>query len=523
MNINKIIVVGGGSAGWMSVSALIKSFPDKEIVVIESPDIPRVGVGESTYDGINYFLEYLEIDRKDFFSYTDATIKVAIQFKDFYEKGDHEWCYPFGPPSLRDTALGIEDWYVRKYLNKDLPVSDFAESYFPSAYFVKENTLSEPQEFYKDGYDPILSTALHFDAIKFADWLKNNYSIPRGIKLINKNVKNIITGDSGIEALILDDGAIEKADLYIDCTGFKSMLLAQSLNESFISYNDQLINNSAWATQIPYLDKESELTNVTNCHALENGWVWHIPLWSRIGTGYVYSDKFISDENALDEFKNHLINTCKFPRSKDIVDSLSFKNIKMRVGIHEKVWSKNVVAIGLSAGFIEPLESNGLFSVHQFLFDLIRSIGDGNVSQFNIDCFNKSVRNTFDSFVQFIKMHYALSKREDSEYWKYNKSRNFDLNVGYGSSGTHINNLYDIKYISHRIPSNSAIPWIATGMNYMLLDDISINLGQIENKMNYLEDFKPYFIKMDSKKTEWSNIAKESPSTFNYLKEKYYS
>lgn len=522
MKINKIIIVGGGSAGWMSASALIKTFPDKEIIVIESPDVPRVGVGESTYDGINYFLEYLEIDRSDFFTYTDATIKVAIQFKDFYKKGDEEWCYPFGPPSFRDTALGLEDWFIKKYLDKSVPVSDFAESYFPSAHFVKHNTLGEPEEFKKDGYNPILSTALHFDAIKFADWLKNNYCIPRGVKLLSNNVISVNIDDSGVSSLILDNGTQEVADLYVDCTGFKSMILGGVLNEPFISYNDQLVNNSAWATQIQYIDKENELTNVTNCHALDNGWVWNIPLWSRIGTGYVYSDKFISDEDALEEFKTHLMTTSKFPRSKSQVDSLSFKKIKMRVGIHEKVWSQNVVAIGLSAGFIEPLESNGLFSVHQFLFDLVRTIGDGDVSQFDKDCFNRSVRNTFDSFVEFIKMHYALSKRADSEYWKYNMSRKFDLNITYGSSGKHINNLYDIKYVTHNISSSSAIPWIATGMNYMLIDDISLSLGQIENNMNYREEFRPFDIKMQAKKLEWSKIAKNSQKTIDFLRNKYY-
>lgn len=523
MNINKIIIVGGGSAGWMTAAALIKSFHDKEIIVIESQDVPRVGVGESTYDGINFFLEYLEIDRRDFFSYTDATIKVAIQFKDFYRVGDEEWCYPFGLPSLKGTALGLEDWFIKKYIDKSVPVSDFAESYFPSAHFVKHNTLGEPEEFKENGYNPVLSTALHFDAIKFADWLKNNYCLPRGVKLLSNNVISIDVDDSGVSSLILDNGSIEKSDLYIDCTGFKSMVLGESLEEPFISYNDQLVNNSAWATQMPYIDKNKELTNVTNCHALDNGWVWNIPLWSRIGTGYVYSDKFISDNDALEEFKNHLISTSKFPRSREDIEQLSFKKIKMRVGIHKNVWSKNVVAIGLSAGFIEPLESNGLFSVHQFLFDLIRTIGDGEVSQFDRDCFNKSVRDTFDSFVEFIKMHYALSKRDDSEYWRYNYSRKFDIQAVYDASGVHINKLYGIKYKTHDLIGSAAIPWIATGMNFMLLDDISLRLGEIENGIKYSEEFKPFQIKMDTRKIEWSKIAKYYPSSAEFLRQKYYS
>ena len=142
--------------------------------------------------------------------------------------------------------------------------------------------------------------------------------------------------------------------MYIDCTGFKSLLLDKTLKEPFESYADLLPNDSAWATKLNYKNKEKELVSYTNCTAIENGWVWNIPLWSRIGTGYVYSSKFVDDETALKQFKKHLNN-----------EDIEAHNIKMRVGIHNRLWVKNVVAIGLSAGFIEPLESNGLFTVHE--------------------------------------------------------------------------------------------------------------------------------------------------------------
>ena len=145
-----------------------------------------------------------------------------------------------------------------------------------------------------------------------------------------------------------------------------------------------LPNNSAWATRKPYKDKRNELVAYTNCTAIENGWVWNIPLWSRIGTGYVYSDKFVDDDTALKQFQKHLG-----------TDELEFKKIKMRVGIHEKLWHKNVAAIGLSAGFIEPLESNGLFSVHEFVIKLVRALNREKVSQWDKDNYTYQCNKQF--------------------------------------------------------------------------------------------------------------------------------
>jgi tryptophan halogenase len=176
-----------------------------------------------------------------------------------------------------------------------------------------------------------------------------------------------------------------------------------------------LPNNSAWATRIPYKNKEKELVGYTNCTAIENGWVWNIPLWSRIGTGYVYSDKFVSDEDALKEFQKYL-------GTKE----LEFKNIKMRVGLHNRLWVKNVVAIGLSAGFIEPLESNGLFTVHEFLMILLRNIQRDKFSQFDRDSYNYQAKHLFRNFAEFVALHYALSHRNDTEYWKANLNINWD-------------------------------------------------------------------------------------------------
>ena len=207
-----------------------------------------------------------------------------------------------------------------------------------------------------EGYSFKRDVAYHFDATLFANCLKKKF-IQIGGKVKIGSIIKIHQNKNGIEKVLTDEKETLKADLFIDCTGWKSLLLGETLKEPFKSYEDMLPNNSAWATKLPYTNKKKQLVPYTNCEAINNGWVWTIPLWSRIGTGYVYSDKYISDEDALKEFKKHLKK-----------DNLKFRKLKMRVGIHDRLFVKNVCAIGMSAGFIEPLESNCLLTVHEFLF-----------------------------------------------------------------------------------------------------------------------------------------------------------
>jgi len=524
MKTNEIIIVGGGSAGWMTASILIKSFPHKKITLIESPEVPKIGVGESTYEGINFYLEYLEIDRKDFFIHADASIKLAIQFRNFYkESGEKDFIYPFGRPNTVGSTWGLQDWAVKKCLKKDTPVQEYAQFYFPAASLVKYNSMSD-DHINLQGFDPILYTALHFDAIKFSEWLKNNYAMPRGVGNIVSTVKNIVCNEQGIDYMILSNDQIVKADLYIDCTGFQSLLIGDALNETFNSYSEILPNNNAWATQIPYKDRSIELENVTRCTALKNGWCWNIPLWSRLGAGYVYSDKYTTSEDALKEFKNYLKNDLSIKRTEKEISELEFRNIKMRVGIYENVWSKNVVAIGLSAGFIEPLESNGLFSVHEFLFELVRAMSRDDITQWDKDVFNKAVRDKFDNFVEFIKLHYALSTREDSQYWKEISNQKYDFSLMQKNNIS--SHLYDVQKIktslSLEAPEMGGITWICAGMNYFLLDEVSLRLGEIMSKRNYGEEFEKSIEFLEQRKNKWDSLAKNSLSTEEYLENKYY-
>jgi hypothetical protein len=512
-----IIIVGGGSAGWMTAATLIKSFPNKKISLIESPNIPTVGVGESTIGGIRNWTNFLEIDDKDFLKKTDGSYKLSIKFTDFYKKGEY-FHYPFGRPYLNNNFAKLNDWWFKKFIYPEISNSDYADCHYPQMALVNKNKL-----FYNDNnsipFDFKKDTAFHFDATKFALWLRDNYSIPKGVTHIKEDVLSIEQDENGIKSL----NNKYKADLFIDCTGFKSLLLSKTLNEPFESYSDMLPNNSAWATRIPYIDKEKELVSYTNCTAIENGWVWNIPLWSRIGTGYVYSDKFISDKDALIQFKKHLMNSD--PYKLIPCDDLEFKNIKMRVGIHKRLWVKNVCAIGLAAGFIEPLESNGLYSVHEFLFNLVRNLQRENVSQWDKDNFTFQSKLLFRNFAEFVALHYALSHRTDTEYWKHNFNKNWEEKL-INLNPSLINGFLKAsacRHFEYHFNEKEGLHCIAAGMNWSPTDLFSISYVNFKNKKHLEKEWENCIKKLNSQKKQWKNAVQKELSLYKFLKKHIYN
>jgi hypothetical protein len=284
-----------------------------------------------------------------------------------------------------------------------------------------------------------------------------------------------------------------------------------------------LPNNSAWATRIPYSDKQKELVGYTNCTAIQNGWVWNIPLWSRIGTGYVYSDKFVSDEQALIEFKKYLI------KSKLIklisCDDLKFKKIKMRVGIHKRLWVKNVVAIGLSAGFIEPLESNGLFSVHEFLIKLVRNLQREKVSQWDKDNFTFQCKYLFRNFAEFVALHYALSHRTDTKYWQNNFNKNWEEKL-INLKPSLISGIFAASYnrdIDYHFPEDTGLNCIAAGMNWSPTDMVSLKYATLRTTDSLKEEWQPFINNLNKRKKIWNLSVKNKSSLFEFLKDNIYN
>lgn len=522
-----ILIVGGGSAGWMTAATLIKVFPNKQITLVESPDVPTVSVGESTLGFIKAWTHLLEIDENDFMRFTDASYKLSIKFTDFYKKNSGGFHYPFGKPHIhQENVLGLNDWFLKKAFYPETPVQDYCRTIFPAMSLIENNKINrnEGGEFGLFSFKQ--DTAYHFDSAKFALWLKERYSIPRGVKHISAHVKKIETDDDGVTGVVLDSGETLTADLYIDCTGWKSLLLGQALQEPFISYSDILPNNRAWATQVPYVNKEEELEPYTNCTAIDNGWVWNIPLWSRIGTGYVYSDKFISKEDALEQFKDYLRTKMTIADSERINDDLKFKDIEMRVGIHERTWVKNVVAIGLSAGFIEPLESNGLLTVHEFLLKLIRCIGRETINQWDRDVYNQSTFQFFDNFAEFVSLHYALSVRTDTEYWREIRSRCLspDMVKNLPTKAVGFSDFANRKMYNHEYDGTAGIHCIATGMRYFIVDENVIKLWEFHNPhMRYREGIDKLIPIWNKEQRQWKREAEDSPSLYEYLRDNIYN
>jgi tryptophan halogenase len=528
-NIDSIVIVGGGSSGWMTAATLIKAFPNKEISVIESKDVPIIGVGESTLGGIRRWTRFIGLDESSFFAHTDASFKLSIKFTDFYKKDAGAFHYPFGSPKIDEGRNPFSDWHLKKYFYPDTPVTDMVQSMFPAAALFETNKFSRNENGEFDHFNPDNDVAYHFDAVKFGGWLRDHYCKPRGVNHIVSTVVDIITNNDGIEKLILETGEVVTADLFVDCTGFKSILLAGALDEPFKSYSDMLPNNKAWATRLPYKDRGKELEGFTNSTAIENGWCWNIPLWSRLGTGYVYSDKFVTKETALEQFKQYLMSDKMIiPRSVEDISQLEFKEITMRVGIHERTFVKNVVAIGLSAGFIEPLESNGLFSVHEFLFYLVDILNRGEINQFDRDMYNVTVRDLFDNFAKFVALHYALSHRDDSEYWKNVRNRSFTDNTGdpyspfVGRSDSFYNMAWRYMQEWGHPVGDAGITYISTGMNVNMMNSARIQNLEYRTGASLIGATNSVCDLWEVRKARWAKEASMCPTLEQYLNEKFY-
>jgi len=532
---NKIAVVGGGSAGWMTAATLIRFFPYKDITVIESPNTPIIGVGESTLGQFTYFIRALGIDEKDLFKYADASYKLSIKFTDFYKKDYGSFHYPFGRVYENQELFGEEGlraWYFKKLFYPETPPEDYCRTYYPQMPIIEGNKLFKNEDGSLEQFNFNHSSSFHFDAVKFGCYLREKYCIPRGVKHISAEVTDVKVGKDGVEKLILDNGKSVTADLFVDCTGWKSLLLGKAMGEEFISYDHLIPNNKAWATKIKYVDKEKEMEPYTNCTALGNGWVWNIPLWSRIGTGYVYSDKYISKEDALKEFKEYLkSDKLAVQRGEDFnPDELDYKDISMRIGIHKRTWVKNVVAIGLAAGFIEPLESTGLLTVHEFLFKLVRALERDNFNRFDIDSYNLITNTLFDGMCKFVALHYPLSQRDDTQYWKdITRNRSYvgdlmgkELIYSSGSSEDAISRLF----IKNNQEEKGGMHCICPGMNYSIFDYQDIMHASYLNFLPPIEVMKSsidnVIEKWKEKQKEWQKIADKSPTLYEYVRDNFH-
>ena len=417
MKVESVVIVGTGSSGWMTAALLSKMCPHLEIAIVEDPDGKPVGVGESTLGHFNLFLKLLDLKDEDWMPACNATYKNSIRFTNFREGKGEKFEYPFTTDwDYRFAPNGINSWSHFALLDpENFPPETFAQMFSDNTFLAEYNRQTRNEDNRLRSFRFDYDTAYHLDADLFGQYLKDNIAIPNGVKVLKGKVTGFqkeSVSDPSIRYIILDYESAVFADLYIDCTGFNSMLLEGYMGQEYMSYDKKLANDSAWACRIPYENREEEMHNVTDCHAMKNGWAWNIPLWNRIGTGYCYSSRFCTKEEAKEEFIEHL-----GERGKEA----ELFHIDIKHGRRRTAWFKNVVGIGLSYGFLEPLESTGLLTTHENAIWLasVLSQRDGRVTSTDIAGYNYTVEYTIDSFSDFIAMHYAYSMRDDTPYWRY--------------------------------------------------------------------------------------------------------
>ncbi len=404
--VKKIVIAGGGSSGWMTASYLSKNLKDVQITLIEASDIPTVGVGESTIPPIVDFMKGLGFKEEDWMPQCNAVYKSAICFKDFYRVGDPRFWFPFTGIELFE-GRPVNRYWLNKYFTD--PAFKNRHLFYDYCYITPaicrrgSTVLSLPSPV---GY------AYHFDAGLLGGILKE-YSREHGVEhIVDKITKANLDEKGWIKSLSREKGDDIEADIFIDCTGFGSYIMDKVMKEPFEDYYDHLFNDRAVAASIKYDDKDKEMTSYTMCTAISSGWVWRIPLYNRIGTGYVYSSNHKTPDEAEMELRNHL--------GEDRTKDVDVRHLKIRVGKHKRSWVKNCIAIGLASGFVEPLESTGL-QIVQGQVDLLMQILRANHNDYSVGdvkVYNDSVTRLYELIRDFLVCHYALTSREDTPYWK---------------------------------------------------------------------------------------------------------
>ena len=404
--IKKIVILGGGTAGWLAAATIGNIFKntDMKIELVESDDIGIVGVGEATIPPLITILESLDIDLIDFIKETQASFKLGIKFEDWGTIGK-SYFHPFG--TLGQSISGFDFYQCWLKCNAQGDKT-------PLMAHSPETILAEQGKFFlphKAQNTPLSRTfyALHLDASLAGKYLRK-YAENIGVVRTEGLVEHVKLLDDGkIENLVLKDGAQIGGDFFIDCSGFHGQLIEKTYNAGFESWQHFLPCNKAVTVQTKNTGATPPYTKST---AKEAGWLWNIPLQHRTGNGYVYCDKYISDEDA----KKTLLASVE---GEVITEA---RVIPFTTGMRKKSWIKNCLSLGLAQGFIEPLESTAIHLVSKSIAHFIRMFPTKDCNQTLIDQFNQNVRADYEEIRDFLVLHYCKTSRTDSEFWRWCKT-----------------------------------------------------------------------------------------------------
>jgi len=395
--IKNVVIAGGGTAGWMAAAALAKLVgKNLNITLVESDEIGTVGVGEATIPPIKTFHKLLGINEQEFMRETQATFKLGIEFANWGQEKD-KYIHSFGVTGKECWAGEFHHFWLHG-LKKNI-AHDFGDYCF-------ELQAAKANKFALSPQTP-LNYAYHLDATLYAKYLRK-FSTSLGVKRIEGKINQVIKDhESGnITKLILNSEESIEGDLFIDCTGFKGLLIEQALHTGYDDWSHWLPCDSAVAVQTKALN---EPLPYTKSIAHDAGWQWQIPLQSRVGNGLVYCSRYTSDQAATDQLLTNIQgDTITEPRV-----------IKFKTGRRRKGWNKNCVALGLSSGFIEPLESTSIHLIMSGIIRLMRLFPFNGITQTTIDEYNNKLTSELEAVRDFIVLHYKVNQRKDSDFWQF--------------------------------------------------------------------------------------------------------
>lgn len=516
----KVVIVGGGSAGWMTAAYLSKALDyGADIQLVESRNVSPIGVGEATFSTIRLFFEYLGLQEEDWMHECNASYKLAIRFVDWNADRLHFY-HPFQRFDSVDGASLLEWWLKLKRFDAPFDYSCFS---VPAICDAQRAPRFQDGHVFDRKVDGYLSSedsrkallleelkiqypyAYHFDANLIAKFM-SRYAQQRGVRQIIDDVLQVKLDENGyIDSIRCENHGIIKGDLFIDCTGFRGLLINKALNEPFISFAESLPCDSAIALQMPSNPDIEGINPYTTATALSSGWVWNIPLFHRVGTGYVYCSAFQSPEAAEQELRRHL-----GKRS----DGCRANHIKMRIGRNRNSWVKNCVAIGLASGFVEPLESTGIFFLQHGIEQLVSHFPTKAFEKETIRSYNLAVADVIDGVREFLTLHYAASTRNDTAFWKATKT---DFVVPPELAER-------LKLWQQRLPTNRSINPRYHGFEAYSYAVMLLGLGHSpESSLSTLDykDERRALAAFDSIRRETRRLVQDLPPLHNYLAHRY--
>jgi len=399
------VIVGGGTAGWMTAAALSRFLKHGycEVRLIESDEIGTVGVGESTIPQMNVFNRMLGLDENDFVRKTQATFKLGIEFRNWTRLG-HHYLHPFGPYGLDMEGVSFHSYWLKlRAMGESRELGEYSLQTVASA----QSKFMRP---IKSGSNSPLSSiayAFQFDAGLYARFLRGFAEARGAVRTEGKIVDVTLNGENGhVESVTMASGEKITGDLFIDASGFRGLLIEQHLKTGYEDWSHWLLNDRAYAVPCASGGDRKPVTRAT---ARPAGWQWRIPLQHRCGNGYAFCSQFVSDDEAAATL---LANLDGAPLKDPML-------IKFKAGKRVRAWNRNVVAIGLSAGFMEPLESQSIFLIQVGIARLLMMFPNRGFSQPDIDRYNRLMSFEYEKIRDFLILHYKATERNDTPYWDY--------------------------------------------------------------------------------------------------------